>query len=50
MNQTDANRTSYESPGDEEILRAIQDPEKRIALIQFLKELGLLEGPSHPHA
>ena len=50
MNQNEANRTSYESPWDEEILRAIQDPARRAELIQFLKELGLLSGPSHPHA
>ena len=50
MNQNEANRTSYESPWDEEILRAIQDPARRAELIRFLEELGLLEGPSRPRA
>ena len=49
MNQTDANRTSYEAPRDEEILLAIEDPERRIALIRFLESRGLLSGPSRPH-
>ena len=47
MNQTDANRTSYDAPCDEEILLAIEDPEKRIALIRFLNSRGLLGDPSH---
>lgn len=47
MNQNDANRTSYDAPQEEEILRAIKDPDKRVALIQYLESHGLLSGPLH---
>ena len=50
MNHSDANRTSYDAPQEEEILRAIQDPNKRIALIQYLESHGLLSDPSHQPA
>jgi hypothetical protein len=46
MNQNDANRTVYDAPQEEEILRAIQNPARRAELIRFLEERGLLGGPS----
>ena len=46
MNQNEANRSFYETLRDEDILLAIEDPDKRIALIQFLESRGLLVNPS----
>ena len=47
MNQNDATRTSYDAPQEEEILRAIKNPDTRIELIRYLESHGLLSGPSH---
>lgn len=49
MNQTEVSRTVYDAPTrndlDDKVLRAIQDAEKRIALIQYLREHELLSEP-----
>ena len=46
MNQTDANRTSYDALREATILMAIQDPARRAELIRFLESRGLLLDPS----
>jgi hypothetical protein len=49
MNQAEITRTIYDAPVrsdlDNKVLRAIQDAEKRTALIQYLREHGLLSEP-----
>lgn len=49
MNSVQAERTCYDAPVrsdlDDKVLRAIQDAEKRTALIQYLRERGLLSEP-----
>ena len=53
MNQTEVSRTVYDAPVcsdlDNKVLRAIQDAEKRTALIQYLREHGLLSAPWDLH-
>ena len=51
MNQTEVSRTVYDAPvrmrdSDKMYRDAMQDPVRRIALIQFLKSRGLLSDPS----
>lgn len=51
MNQTEVDRTGYDAPvctsdTDKVYLDALQDPARRIVLIQYLKSHGLLSDPS----
>jgi hypothetical protein len=50
MNPTEVSRTSYDAPvrirdTDKMYRDAMQDPKKRIGLIQYLREHGLLSAP-----